>query len=186
MDKELQEFLEESRKEYAEKVFFIEQGLGAEVHWFFTQAVQALRNELYLPACTSFLNGVEASIRVTMLQIEKPDGVVELDPIKTLSNRLLQSARDSGLPVEALAFPAENNFLVKLASKKPNLVNVEIVRIRHNLCHGNILEYVNTELGVNYAFFTPECCRELAHLLHSISKEWASQLKAFRKMIFNA
>ncbi|MBA2781228.1 hypothetical protein [Billgrantia kenyensis] len=186
MDEEIQEFIEIGRREYQEKVFFAEQGLGAEVHWFFTQAVQALKSELYLPACTSFLNGIEASLRVTMSQVEEPARVKALDPIKTLSNRLLKSAQDAGLPVEALAFPEEGDFLEKLESKKPNLVNAEVVRVRHNLCHGNILEYINTDLGEDNAVFTPECCRELAHILHKVSKEWAAKLGVFRREMFNA
>lgn len=186
MDEEIQEFIEMGRREHQERVFFAEQGLGAEVHWFFTQAVQALKSELYLPACTSFLNGIEASLRVTMTQLENPARVEYLDPVKTLSNRLLKSALDAGMPVEALAFPQEVSLLEKLESKKPNQVNAEVVRIRHNLCHGNILEYINTELGEENAFFTPECCRELAHLLHTVSKEWAKQLGAFRRGLLNA
>lgn len=186
MDEEIQEFIEMGRREHQEQVFFAMQGLGAEVHWFFTQAVQALKSELYLPACTSFLNGIEASLRVTMHQVEKPDRVEELDPVKTLSNRLLKSASATGLPVEALAFPEEDDFLEKLESKKPNQVNVEVVRVRHNLCHGNILEYINTDLGEGNVSFTPECCRELAHLLYKVSKEWAEQLGEFRRGLFNA
>lgn len=134
-----------------------------------------------MPACTSFLNGIEASIRVTLTQVENPVRVTELNPVKTLSNRLIKSAQDSGLPVNALAFPDESNFLVNLGSKKPNVVHVEVVRIRHNLCHGNILEYINVELGEGNAFFTPECCRELVHTLHSVSKKWASELSQFRQ-----
>lgn len=107
MNDEIQKFIDEGPKEHSGKVFFIEQGLGAEAHWFFTQAVQALKYELYLPACTSFLNGIEASIRVTMSQVETPVRIVELDFLKTLSNRLLKSAKDSGLPIETLAFPSE-------------------------------------------------------------------------------
>lgn len=186
MDEEIQEFIEMGRREHQERVFFAEQGLGVEVHWFFTQAVQALKSELYLPACTSFLNGIEASLRVTMSQVETPARVEELDPVKTLSNRLLKSAHDAGLPVEALAFPGEDNFLGRLDSKKPNQANAEVVRVRHNLCHGNILEYINTDLGENNTFFTPECCRELAHLLHNVSKEWAKQIGVFRRELFNA
>jgi hypothetical protein len=186
MVQEIQEFIEMGRREHQERVFFAEQGLGAEVHWFFTQAVQALNGKLYLPACISFLTGIEASLRVTMSQVEKPVRVEELDPVKTLSNRLLKSAHDAGLPVEALAFPKEDDFLGKLESKKPSQMNAEVVRVRHNLCHGNILEYVNTDLGEDNAFFTPECCRELAHVLHLVSKEWAEQLGAFRRGLFNA
>ncbi|AHF01737.1 hypothetical protein THIAE_08180 [Thiomicrospira aerophila AL3] len=186
MNEEIQKFIEVGQREYQEKVFFAERGLGAEVHWFFTQAVQALKSELYLPACTSFLNGIEASLRVTISQVENPARVEELDPIKTLSNRLLKSAQDAGLPVEYLAFPEESDFLEKLKSKKPNLVNTEVVRIRHNLCHGNILEYINADLGEDNAFFTPECCRELAHILHKVSKQWAEELGVFRRGLFNA
>jgi hypothetical protein len=186
MNDEFQKFIDEGIKAHKEKIFFIEQNLGAEIHWFFTQAVQALKSELYLPACTSFLNGIEASLRITMAQVEKPSRVTELDPIKTLSNRLLVSAKELGLPIKALAFPGECDFLEKLETKRPNQVYVEVVRIRHNLCHGNILEYVNTELGEQDAFFTPECCRELANLLHIVSKEWAIQLGVFRRKSFSA
>ena len=185
MQKDL-EFIEQGRREHMERMFFIEQGLGSEVHWFFAQSVQALEGELYLPACTGFINGIEASLRVTMSQLERPARVINLDSVKTLSNRLLKSARDAGLPVTALAFPGECNFMEKLESRVPNQVHVEVVRIRHNLCHGNILEYVNSDLGADDVFFTPECCRELAHLLHGVSKEWAKQLGAFRREQLNA
>jgi hypothetical protein len=178
-----QECLNKVKEEYQEKIFFLEQGLGAEVHWFFSQAFEALKMGLYLPACTSFLNGIEASLRITLAQIENPRPVEQLDPVKLLSNRLLKSAHALGVPVDALAFPHEKNFIGKLESKKPNLEKVEVVRVRHNLCHGNILEYINKDLGEDQAFFTPECCRELALLLYGVSKEWAKQLGKFRRTL---
>lgn len=174
------DFLNKFKEEYQERMFFVEQGLGAEVHWFFTQASEALKMGLYLPACTSFLNGIEASLRITLAQIEDPKLVEELDPKKLLSNRLLKSARDLGVPVDALAFPLEKNFMDKLQSKK---TNVEVVRVRHNLCHGNILEYINKDLGEGQEIFTPECCRELALTLYIVSKEWAKQLGKFRQTL---
>lgn len=186
MDEEIQRFIDQGIREHKENLFFTQQGLGAEVHWFFTQALQALKYELYLPACTSFLNGIEASIRVTLSQINKPARVEGLDPLKTLSNRLLSNALDSGLPVEFLSFPGEKDFLYNLSTKKPNVINVEVVRVRHNLCHGNILEYVNSDLGVENSFFTPECCRELAFDLYNVSKLWAENLGSFRRLLFNA
>lgn len=121
-----------------------------------------------------------------MSQVGNPVRVKVLDPVKTLSNRLLKSAYDQGLPVTALAFPEEDNFLERLDSKNPNQVNAEVVRIRHNLCHGNILEYINTDLGEDNALFTPECCKDLAHRLHEVSKKWAKQLGVFRRGLFNA
>src|SRR5690606_29429661 len=100
MNEELNDFLRQLREEYREKTFFIEQNLGAEVHWFFTQAVQALKSQLYLPACTSFLIGIEASLRVTMHQIHSRSRVKSLHPRRILSNRLLKDALSSGLPIE--------------------------------------------------------------------------------------
>ena len=181
MMSETERYLHELRIAQERKSFFLHRNLGAEVHWLFTQALSALDSELYLPACTSFINGVEASLRVTMSQIQKPGIVTELDNIPTLSNSLLLAAQNNGLPIEALAFPKENLFLANLNSKKPNKTNVEIVRIRHNLCHGNFLEYTNTELGEGNYFFTPECCRPLAHQLHDLCCEWTVQLGKFRK-----
>lgn len=100
-----------------------------------------------------------------------------------VGNSLLLTAKSNGLPIEALIFPEENLFLEKLNSKKPNKTDVEIVRIRHNLCHGNFLEYTNTSLGKGNHFFTPECCRPLAHQLYDLCCEWTVQLSEFRKKL---
>jgi hypothetical protein len=186
VEKDVQELVEQECRQHREEDFFLEQGLGAEVHWYLVQAVQALKSDLYLPACTSFLNGIEASLRVTMSQVDRLARVENLKPHITLSNRLLKSAGDAGLPVSALAFPGENTFLEKLKSTRRERVDVEVVRIRHNLCHGNILEYVNTELGEDDAFFTPECCRELSIQLYNISKVWATRLGEFRRELLDA
>jgi hypothetical protein len=181
MNDEIEEHLERVKREHEERIFFAEQGLGAEVHWFFSQGVDALKHGLVIPACTSFIIGIEASLRVTLNQIENSVRVRELDPVKLLSNRLIKTAKEKGLPVLELALPGEDDFEEKLNSIKPNLTNVEIVRIRHNLCHGNILEYINTELGEENAFFTPEYCRILAVKLYFTSRNWAKSLGEFRR-----
>lgn len=187
MDAEIKEFIEQGRREHKEKIFFIEQGLGADIHWFFTQGFQALKNDLYLPACSSFIIGIEASLRITLSKLLIPISgrVRELDRVKTLSNKLLICGREEGIPINLLAFTNESDFNEKLSSKKPNIQNVEIVRVRHNLCHGNILEYVNTELGEQNVFFTPECCRELATSLYDMSKSWTKGLGEFYREKFN-
>ena len=116
-----------------------------------------------------------------MAQVETPTRIMQLDASKLLSNRLLKVAYEKNLPIETLAFPNEDDILAKLfESDRLKKVNVEIVRTRHNLCHGNILEFVNTNLGEDFAFFTPECCRELALTLYDISKKWAYELGMFR------
>jgi len=186
MDENSRLYLQQAKLEHEERTFFVKHNLGAEVHWFFSQGLEALKRELILPACSSFIIGIESSLRVTMAQIEKPAPVEELDPTRILSNRLLVAARAAGLPVDKLAFPDENDFIQKLESVKPNLKNVEIVRVRHNLCHGNILEYINKELGENNYFFTPECCSKLALQLLIVSKAWAEELGKFREAMQHA
>lgn len=181
MDKEIQEHIQQVWQQHEERIFFLKHHLGAEVHWFFTQGYEALKQGLILPACSSFVIGIEASLRVTMAQIEKPEIVEELDPRKVLSNKLLVAARAAGLPVEHLAFPEEHDFIRKLQSTKPNKQDVEIVRVRHNLCHGNILEYTNKELGEGSLFLTPECCLKLAKQLNLVSKAWVEELGKFRR-----
>ena len=181
MNKDLRQYLEQVRLEHEERIFFLKHHLGAEVHWFFSQGSEALKQGLILPACSSFIIGIESSLRVTMAQIEKTAPIEELDPTRTLSNRLLVAARAAGLPVNKLAFPEETDFIQKLESVKPNIRNVEVVRVRHNLCHGNILEHINKELGEDNYFFTPECCLKLAVQLLIVSKAWVEELGKFRK-----
>ena len=85
------------------------------------------------------------------------------------------------MPVELLAFPHEHNFLEKLGSKKPKRVDVEVVRQRNNICHGNVFEYINRDLGERNAFFTPVSVRGLAENLLQVSHAWADGLSEFRR-----
>lgn len=183
-ENELVTFLEQQKKDHEERFFFAQLDLGSEVNWFFTQGLGALKQELYLPASASFIIGIEASLRVTQAQIVKNGIVDELPPEKTLSNRLLNEAGMNGLPVHLLAFSTEINFNEKLATKKTEKIDVEIVRVRHNFCHGNILEYRNSELGKDLIFFTPECLLDLTHELYNISKKWLTALDEFRRERF--
>lgn len=48
------------------------------------------------------------------------------------------------MPVTLLAFPDEQDLLAKIADGAPKLPYAEIVRVRHNLCHGNIFEHIIT------------------------------------------
>lgn len=154
---------------------------ASEFHWFFIQGVRAIQHGYFIPGTSSLLNGIEASLRFTLAQIANGSEYAELSEYKVLSNKLINEALQHGLPVESLAFPNESNFLGKLASKKPNRINVEIVRQRNNICHGNILEYVNEDLGAGNSFFTPECLCELSDILIQISDSWAEGLGQFRR-----
>ncbi|MGM8061211.1 hypothetical protein [Vogesella indigofera] len=173
-----EEFIAQTRAEWEEQAYYTQLNLGAELHWFFTQAADAHRKGLYISACTSFLIGIEASLRLTLALIDSPNKPI-LSPEKTLSNRLIKTARTNGLPVELLAFEGEHDFDAKLASSPKQKVNVELVRLRHDLCHGNFLSYHQKipEIG---EIFTPECMRETSEKLYTLSKRWAKALSDFR------
>ena len=159
---------------------FAEHLKAAEMHWFFVQGVEAIERELFVPGVSSILNGIEASLRVTLTQLANGAEVEELSPYKVLSNTLINQAKDEGMPVEFLAFPNENDFLAKLATQKLNRIDVELVRQRNNICHGNIFEYINEELGEEDRFFTPECLRDTANVLIELATNWTTKLGEYR------
>ncbi len=166
----------------AEANFFFEAFSAAEFHWFFVQGLTALRAELYLPGVSALLNGIEASLRVTIHQMTAdPTGATEPSPYRVLSNVLLLGAREVGLPVEALAFPGEHDFADKLVTSKEDRRDVEVVRLRNNVCHGNIFEFITPNDGVVDAFFTPDALRGISAALLGISFEWARALGDFRR-----
>ncbi|OTG90220.1 hypothetical protein [Acinetobacter sp. ANC 3832] len=177
--------LNDWEKEHQEKIFFLNLDLGAEIHWFFTQALEAMKHSLFLPACISFIHGIEASIRVTYSKQLKSSTYTlnNFNDVPTLSNSLLKKAQNIGIPINFFKLPNEADFEQNLISKKPNLKYVEIVRVRHNLAHGNIFEFINKELGENNMFFTPECCKELTENLYEISKNWCVELSKFKEKI---
>lgn len=174
---DLESFLHTQRAKYEERNYWFQHSLGAESHWLFIQASDALRHELYLPACTGFLTGIEASLRNTIAQLQKIASVEKLEKVSTFSNGLLRLARDSGISIDCLIFPGEQDFEANLRTRQSP---VRLVNVRHTLCHGNIFEYVVTPEGLP-TIFTPECCRELAQTLHQISREWVAGLGAFRR-----
>ncbi|MFG0290645.1 MAG: hypothetical protein ACF8CQ_20895 [Rhodopirellula sp. JB044] len=159
---------------------FVRRLHAAEFHWFFVQGVSAINNGLIVPGASSILNGIEASLRFTIAQLENTDQSEAPSPYKVLSNNLLLAASDLGMPVQDLAFPSETDFKVKLASKKPNRVDVEIVRQRNNICHGNVFEYFNRDLGPDNLLFTPECLSDFADQLIVVANRWSDSLGRFR------
>ncbi|AWS98767.1 hypothetical protein L1045_24865 [Escherichia coli] len=77
----------------------------AAIDWFFDQATRAIHGELWLAACTTFLNGIETSLRVTMklkasqAQPQAPTPLVDLSDMATLSNALLRRAHSNNADV---------------------------------------------------------------------------------------
>ena len=165
-----------------ERNYFLEWLCAAEFHWFFVQGLDAAKNELFVPGVSSLLNGVEASIRITIEHVESQEvAPPEPSPYRVLSNNLLLKAEEMDMPVGLLAFPNEDNFQEKLNSQKPNRIDVEIVRLRNNICHGNIAEFINTDLGPENSFFTPFSLQLTAETLLSICFAWAKGLGEYRR-----
>jgi hypothetical protein len=154
---------------------------AAEFHWFFVEADKALEQGVYLPAICSFLIGIEASLRLTMHQHSNNNDIKfeKLSNREILSNKLLFKASILEIPVGSLAFPEESDFLEKLKESKKEKENVDIVKLRHDLCHGNITNYIRHDPTVG-SFFVPDLLREIAGMVRIISLEWCRQLKIYR------
>ena len=151
---------------------------AAEIHWFFVQGSVCHRQELYFASCTTFLCGIEAALRFTVTQFS---GNNDLSRNQVLSNKLIREADQIGLPIDKLAFSNESDFLRNLKSSGSNQVNVEIVRNRHNVCHGNCADFVEAIPETDDSILTPECLRQLSTELLRISEEWIPDLASFRR-----
>ena len=125
----------------------------------------------------------EASLRFTISQVKKEGKLRPPSPYRVVSNNLIKDAGELGMPIAFLAFPGEVDFDAKLQTQKPNVRSVEIVRHRNDLCHGNTFGYFNRELGEDNVFFTPECLKELAETLISVSDTWVAELSIYRRSV---
>nr|WP_320048885.1 hypothetical protein [uncultured Desulfuromonas sp.] len=150
---------------------------AAETHWYFIEGAQAFHHGLYLASSLSFLNGIESSIRALLMYIDQ--GFENDDLVgPTFSNRLLRDAQKVGLNVEILAFDDEPDFLTDIQSNKPN---VKIVQTRHNLCHGNVFEYIEDIPVTNDRIFTPNSLYPLASKLRDLGEAWSKEIERFKR-----
>lgn len=176
-EKERADLASAFQKQHLDRIFFVHVLSPSHFHWHFHQAYEALQCELFLPGVSGLLNGIEASIRTLICELEgRPlDG----DLGKVMSNSLLREASDKGLDVRVLAFPGEHDFVEKLPSNQRQDA-VRIVQERNDICHGNFRRYVKSdaEAGV---LFTPECVAPLAAQLLDIGFSWALELARFRQ-----
>ncbi len=161
---------------------FFESLAAAELNWFFVQGYDAYNQQLYLPALSCLLNGVEATLRVTLHQDDGrgAGNAKDVSPYKVLSNRLILEGGRQGLPVTALAFEEKWDFEAKLATQKPDRRDVEVVRLRNNVCHGNIMEFVDFSLRSENSFFAPDALKPKVEQLLSISARWCVALCEYR------
>lgn len=151
---------------------------GAEMHYFFVEGKEAYRHGLYIASATCLLIGIEASVRALHAYHVRGINDLNLNPDQTLSNPLLHKARCVGLKIEILAMEGEEEFERKMALGQQRREQVEIVRLRNNLCHGNVKEFF-THIDDQGTFFTPEALKKVCEQLLNISKPWAEEIGRF-------
>ena len=125
-----------------------------EVAPFFTDGYACVANGQNLAACLSFITGIEMSLRLPLLHAKGFDIRKAWDPAGTgvplLSNDLLIKASDIGLPIKFLRYgrdPEESIFLTNLHSEQHGK-RANIVRLRNNICHGNLNIFVEEKDGI--------------------------------------
>lgn len=171
-------YAEREKAEHDERTFFVRTLAPSPFHWHFHQSQAAIKSGLYLPGLSGLLNALEASLRTTLTVAQGRS--LEGDLGETMSASLLKNALDAGMPIAQLAFPDEADFLdrVKLSRKAARTKPVKLVRLRHDICHGNTFDFHQNPPGVG-EFFTPECLRPVSEQLLTISKNWAGELQKF-------
>jgi hypothetical protein len=125
-----------------------------EVAPFFTDGYACVAHGQNLAACLSFITGIEMSLRLPLLHAKGFDIRRAWDTTGTgvplLSNDLLVKAGEIGLPIRLLRYgrdPKESIFLSNLLCEKhENRAN--IVRLRNNICHGNLNIFVEEKDGI--------------------------------------
>ena len=173
----MSEDIAEQFRSFADQHNYYRRLRGAETHWFFVEAEKALRHGLHIAAVLSFINGIEASIRTNVLYQQGKFDVDSMSNVTVMTNALLREAQSIGLQVEILAFPGEVDFKDKLKTKE----KVELVRVRNNLCHGNIFEYFQKVPNTGETIFTSECLQGLALILKDISEKWSKEIMRFKE-----
>jgi len=124
-----------------------------EIEPFFRDGYACVTHGQYLAASLCFITGIEMSLRLPLLHNLKLDirdawKSKEIG-VPLLSNKLLREAKAIGLPVEVLRFdhdPEDSEFLLKLQSDD-RLKQAHIVRLRNNICHGNLNIFTKEEDG---------------------------------------
>lgn len=174
-DKEVDAYVQEMSTRFKNRSYFVHTLAPSYFHWHFQQAYDALTNEYYLPGVSGLLNGIEASLRTTLSEIQGKS--LDGDLGSVMSNGLLKQARAHGLDISPLIFPNEKDFYTRLET---NNTPVELVRLRNNVCHGNFNEFTQDLPGIG-KFFTPECLRPTAAVLLGISYAWAAVLSQYRQ-----
>jgi len=124
-----------------------------EIEPFFRDGYACVAHGQYLAACLCFITGIEMSLRLALLHKLKLDirdawKSKEIG-VPLLSNKLLREAKAISLPVEILRFhrdPEDSDFLLNLQSDD-RFKQAHIVRLRNNICHGNLNIFTKEEDG---------------------------------------
>jgi hypothetical protein len=152
-------------------------GFAAQTHWYFAEAKGSLRDGRFLASVLCVFNGIEASVR-WLHAAHFPKNEAYLEGVPIFGHGLLRDLESLGYKVEVLAFPGETDFLSKIKSKKPQ---VELLRHRNNLAHGNVTEFFQSSPESDERIFSPECLRDLANTLEEVSNAWLREVERYRE-----
>lgn len=150
-------------------------GFGsAQIHWYFYEAASTYQKGNFLASSLSSVNAIESSIR-WIHRYQSAGPYTDLDT-GNLNHTLLEATRKLGYQVDVLAFPGEQDFLTRIqTNSKPY---VELVRQRHNICHGNVMEYVQRAQDGSEVF-TLECMEPIASTLLEVCDRWTLEVERF-------
>ena len=162
--------------------FFKETVGGRRYIPFFLDGIEAQEKRLFVAACLCFIAGIEAAIRIELL--DKAGKYNDLSDLPkqlhtNLCNRLLREALKTGLDVSVLAYTHEcdkKNTFRDLVSK--NEPPVGIVELRNNIMHGNNFQYASSDGG--QAFFDQSFFAKDAAGLFYYSTLLALEIAKFR------
>lgn len=154
-----------------------------EVKPFFDDGFNSLANNTHLAACLCFITGIEMTLRLPLLFQNGLDirDAYQTKQVPLLSHDLLRRAKRADLPVEMLAYPDETDtdFLSKIESDRVE-DRLRIVRLRNNICHGNLNIFVKDKAGdPAIKIVENEDIKQEAIYLNEIVMRWADGFEAW-------
>jgi len=161
-----------------------------EVEPFFRNGYACMAHQQYLAACLCFITGIEMSLRLPLLHSLSLDirdaWKSKAIGVPLLSNELLRKAKAINLPVEVLRFgldPEISDFVLNLESDDRS-EQAYIVRLRNNICHGNLNFIVKEEDGERKIYYSDieKEAKELEKVAIAWAKgygRWHDELKSY-------
>lgn len=159
----------------------MQEARGAECHHHLIESYDCFNAGLYIASSLCSITFIEITARYlkAIIETHKTEKHVDIDKNTILNRKLLLELKKEGVNVETLAVEEKETFRERLNN---NTNNIEISKIRNNICHGNYSNYFeDTEAG---KVFTPYLVKEDSSTLLYISEKWLSEFSRYKKEVF--